>query len=140
MDTKELQAGPELDVLIAEKVMGWHLSHPEEQRPEDGGRERGQCWVDGNGNTTDFQVQSRPPYDWDMKCFEPSTDIYSAWEVVEFLRKEGCDFDSFSSSTRLQAGWSDVVFMSQVDESFARAETLPLAICRAALLTVKKIR
>jgi hypothetical protein len=116
MKDGELEAGPELDAIIAEKVMGWEPGKIE------------------NGLALWWETDQGTKYPHDAPF---STDISSAWEVVEFLRKEGFDFDSFSSSTRIQAGWSDVVFMSQLDEFSARAETLPLAVCRAALLAVK---
>ena len=70
---------------------------------------------------------------WDVPRY--SMEMGAAWLVVEELRKLGCDFDFFASSTKLQPGWADAVFMSQAEEFLERAETPALAICLAALKT-----
>lgn len=130
MNIQDLKVGSELDALVAERVIGWTIcEHSRKGIPTAQSSGRAMC--------SKQDCKGELHYDFLDKY---SIDISAAWKIVEFLRKEGCDFDSFSSATRLQPGWSDVVFMSQVDEFSARAETLPLAICRAALLTVEKIR
>jgi len=59
-----------------------------------------------------------------------STDISAAWEVVEkLLDDEEYDF-AIRSSVR---GWH-VTIEAKYDDYVANAETIPLAICRAALL------
>jgi hypothetical protein len=118
----QMEAGPELDVLIAEKVMGWKLS----PKKTDGVREFGSAWLDENGAVTRFQEDRRPPYDWDMKPFSPSTDIDAAWEVVEKLKL---------SLVPTNKGW--IVSQHHLFEGpFGEGETAPLAICRAALAAI----
>jgi hypothetical protein len=118
MNVKDLQAGPELDALVATQVVGW------------------------SGVTVHaWATTGIPPGEGGLRGVEIprySTDLAAAWEVVEFLRKEGFDFDCFCSSTKLQEGWSEAVFTDQIDSVQAKAETLPLAICRAALLVVSE--
>lgn len=127
----DLQAGPQLNALIAEKVMGIKLGRCENTELEvvDGGMVCPKCLF---GSTRSDDEEHN------VVVSNYSIDISAAWQVVEFLRKAGFDFDCFSSSTRLQPGWTDVVLTSQVDEFSARAETFPLALCRAALLAVAK--
>lgn len=60
----QMPAGPELDAIIAEKVMGW------KRVP---GTESG-AWMDPCTN------------DGRMGSWSPSTDIAAAWEVVEKLK------------------------------------------------------
>lgn len=122
MKIDEMPAGREMDALIALKVMGWKLS----PKKTDGIREFGSVWLDENGTVTRFQEDKRPPYDWDMEYFCPSTNISSAWEVVEKLKL---------SLTPTNKGWS--VSQHHLWEGpFGEGETAPLAICRAAMNTV----
>jgi len=104
----DLAVGPELDVEVAEKVMGWEQDAP------------GSIW---------WRVGQRlievPPF---------STDISAAWQVVEHMRRRGrfvqitcpvgdeiaVDIEGPRGET-LESSW---------------AETAPLAICRAALKAV----
>jgi hypothetical protein len=105
-----MEAGRELDALVAVEVMGWHNDH------------------------------EVPYYDWVQesnevihisKRWSPSSDIGAAWEVVEKM---------------IANGWwnTDIGFGSGIVVSFddgstthqAKADTAPLAICRAALLAV----
>ena len=106
-----MPAGREMDVLVAELVMGWLV--------KDG------CYY-SNGVVTPWMT----PEHWgDYQGFRPSEDIAAAWEVVEKLWEthnyavEGCNGSQFA------------LFQSK-DKSFScHGLTAPLAICRAALLT-----
>lgn len=70
---------------------------------------------------------------------EYSTDIEAAWKVVEWLDKRGliqiCNGDGDSWDARFLA-YGILQPFQPPKSSFASAETMPLAICRAALLTV----
>ena len=61
MDVREMKPGKELDVLVAEKVMGWEYKHD--------GKKGLMAWF-GDGV-------------FKGNCFNPSTDISAAWKVVE---------------------------------------------------------
>lgn len=110
----KMEAGRELDALVADRVMGWKST---------GGRHL--AWEKGNGLIT-----------WEDSSwgngFRPSTEIYAAWEVVEkFFRKGtqtliiGCRGRAFS----FRCYWNG-------NRGEAIADSAPLAICRAALMAV----
>lgn len=62
----------ELNRLIAEKVMGWHV----------GGYGGEPYWLNGKG------MHAWPIDDW-----QPTQDIAQAWQVVERMRQLGFDFE-----------------------------------------------
>jgi hypothetical protein len=111
--TAELVAGRELDALVDEKVMGTrdivrHLSTTEP----------------GIEIPCIHQV---PPY---------STDIADAWKIVEHMKAAGMEIQILYPSGAIFE-WS-VAFDNPFDAPFAKAETAPLAICRAALAAVSR--
>lgn len=114
LSIEEMPAGRDMDVKVAEAVFGWKV-------------------VVEKSHTGFFNkqglFQAVPRY---------STEMAAAWEVVEHLRKQGCDFDFFASSTRVNPDhWADAVFLTQTTEFLTRAKTAELAICRSALKTVQ---
>ena len=133
----DLKAGPELDALVAEKVMGlvpcthWeNINFGSAGGPHimttdgcshlvDGVRGAG-CYPDPS---LDLWFSARPY----------STDIAAAWKVVEKLEAGICvETDGVSLQTY------DVVFWKQDAARWVHrtASTLPLAICLAALKAV----
>lgn len=122
-----MDAGRELDALVAEKVMGWVWWHNTDADltilvPSD------QSWPDkwhfasGAGNCTKPADHGAPHY---------STDIADAWEVVERLRERGYYLEL--------RGWVQVndfmacFIMPGGKEYCITDNTAPLALCRAAL-------
>jgi Phage ABA sandwich domain len=104
----ELVAGRELDALVAEKVMGWHVWHDEFH-------DAWHC----NDPATAARGSHVPSY---------STDIAAAWQVVEQI----AGTNAVSISTQyLPFRWQAVLAGKT-----ASAPTAPLAICRAALAAV----
>ena len=117
-----LEAGREMDALIAEKVMGekqpnyvhanLHMEYPETST----------C-----GNWQCFNIFEHGDIcEWHPKQF--STDISAAWEVVEMM---GDKFDNVGHGEEWYCvyrpdEWGNIVY----------ADSAPLAICRAALLAV----
>jgi hypothetical protein len=104
-----VKPGPELDALVAEKVMGWiHLeAHPASCAPE--------VWILDDEHGT----EARKAAEW-----SPSTDIADAWEVVEVMRKKDGVFIA-----NMGRRWT----VRFTDYSMWFADDLPLAICLAAL-------
>lgn len=104
----------EINNLIAEKVMGWHLQK----------MKYAAAWFDENSN-------------WTLKqTWNPSNDIRDAWQVVEKMRKD-YDFwfelttpESFSLKTKCYFQLDDI-------EVSAVCEIAPLAICKASLLAIE---
>jgi hypothetical protein len=117
-DILTMDAGREMDELILKHIFGFeHLpppAMPRFQRPTEHGVE-----------TIDYPR----PY---------STDIWSAWQVVE--KMIGNDWDFYmenASNNRTNPDLFWVMFDKNAEgDNCAECESAPLAICRAALLAV----
>src|SRR3990172_1503330 len=105
MEVSDLLAGLELDALVAEKVMGYDPS----------------CFV-ADGKLLDAECEEVP-------CF--STDISSAWEVVEKLA--GYNIATMRICYRSISEAEVECFPENAREFTIYADTAPLAICKAAL-------
>lgn len=151
--TDNLQAGRELDMLIAEKIMGWKRTgdddhtkplHTSDDRTEmvdwerKGPHPRLEGPVDEDGQTPVYYLCAcRDNYDGhgisrikvDLPAY--STDIAEAWKVLEKLEECGLlatvqrfgHFDSWMCFLRLANGF---------EPCYASALTAPAAICEAA--------
>jgi hypothetical protein len=118
----DLPAGPELDRLVAEKVMGWKpLSHG------DG------WWTDGVSQRLIGKVPDLVMVGEMDQRFVPSQSIAHAWEVVERMSSLGWWSDFRETINR---AWYIEVENKIGARSFADAPTAPLAICLAALKAV----
>lgn len=112
----EMIAGRELDALIAEQVMG------------------------GNWSSIDYApyIENLPHY---------STDIAAAWQVVERMQELryslviGTNACARSQNgAKFYEGWrglgQSIIDAEETEGFLAVAETVPLAICKAALLAI----
>lgn len=130
MNYDEMPAGREMDALIAEKVMGWTTYEEYVHGPLMHG---GGMMTLYRGDGAQFK-KDNTTHTWSVDCFCPSTDIAAAWEVVEKLADEV--YVEYGHRPSIQShgnvGWL-------VRFRFHRgtwADTVPLAICRAALKVV----
>lgn len=115
----EMPAGPDLDVLIAEKVMGWKLEGVFHDDPDEW-----EGWRDAEGQGG---YASPPSY---------STAIEAAWDVLEKMHNGESRFHWSISSDNI----CDFSPFGPNDSPIYRAprcESVPLAICRAALKAVE---
>ena len=114
-----LPAGRHLDALVAENVMGIPaLSQREWQ---------GQLlWIGGGDNDRTYTI-AIPNY---------SESIAAAWLVVEHLKAQ----TSIIGMEYLPRRIEGAVWRFHFDASYGYAPTVPLAICRAALLAVMQPR
>lgn len=106
-----MKPGRELDVLVAEKVMGWTKKVPESYTQAD-------HWIIPdlpNLSTTDWH---------------PSINMSDAWIVVERLRGD-YDFDICTRSRGII-----VQLWTESNRFKIEADTAPLAICLASLKAV----
>ena len=133
-----MPAGPKLDALVAEHVMGWeHLDSWM-------GSPLAKGW-DGFWDGEWVRWITLPESDDEnmAKPWSPSTDIVAAWKVVEKMR-EGysisihtigsiwqCTLEIKDHKTRFP------VEVAHAGDAFADADTAPLAICRATLMAVR---
>jgi hypothetical protein len=127
MRIEELPAGREMDALIAEKVMGWKPVPINYWLPEGKGRgDKPVLWL---FNHPKYGEQTRA-----MHNFRPSSDIAAAWEVVEEIKSHVLRVDiTISADTRLKP-YAVLITGKGIREWWQReGDTLPLAICRAAL-------
>lgn len=125
--TNTLTAGKEMDAAVAEKVMGWHLV-----KAPFGPRGWSE-WQDMNG--TAFRSGTSQS----GAGFHPSTEITAAWQVVEWMRQSGW----FGLVGHREWGGYDGEMYAEFSKPdgpeptyWARANTAPLAVCRAALAAV----
>lgn len=118
-----MEAGRELDALIAEEVMGFHKHHIHgylHNAPSD------EAW--------DATYPDALEYDYHWPGEEPhySTNIADAWEVVERFVREGVVF--IVKGDGLRPGDFNPKWTVLVDnQPRTDADTAPLAICLAAL-------
>jgi len=148
MMSDELQAGRELDALVAERIFGWMRVQP--PKHDFDGPLPGQGEV--LASPTAVPMIESGEYAWPPKGIIPftfflpsqgwSTDISAAWQVIERMAARGLwltlltPYDAtdgyhatFTPHGRPQ--WCDAVARAQ-------AATAPLAICRAALRAVEQ--
>lgn len=116
-DVMNMQAGPELDALVAEKVMGWKL-HKE-----------GRAW-----KWWDIPLISPHHEQYDGHDDQPpySTDPAAAWEVVEKMRERWSVYVNALDDPRecgcvVGKTWRE-------PEAAAIGPTMPVAVCRCAVL------
>lgn len=129
-----MKAGREMDALVAEKVMGQtNFTHPgffwQEKNYADGdGWEGFYCPVCDASQDTE-----------DGCCIRYSTDIAAAMDVFEWLRHQ-----YFRMAIYQWDHTDDVLVVCEprhghgeiVNDVHGNASTVPLALCRAAMLTV----
>lgn len=159
-----LQAGPELDRLVAERVMGWYLPADSEMPrawlrpraadpdvPWDSGEEWTGWWAEEPPLEVDEDTGEKViPSVWliaGSKVWSPSTDIAAAMEVLNKLLELGiiCDMGQVEVYPTIDGGHGVIwyvrfrrVMMPPFVTWMSEAESLPLAICRAALLAVER--
>lgn len=121
-DIINLQAGRELDALVAEKIMEWYKIR-----------------LMNSQGKADYRGFPQGIYSI-TKVRRYSTDLKNAWEVVEKMHELDwkCTHTFFSPSARMighhaeywkgSGGW--------MKSKSATAETFPLAVCKAALLAL----
>jgi hypothetical protein len=121
----KMQAGREMDALIAREVMAFDYDFI---------KSRNECrFIDQEGNT--YRAEDLPRF---------TEDIAAAWQAVAKMREKGFDFFAEwvteNAVSRLNSLPWACFAPDDNDGDFAdftaTAETMPLAICRAALLAV----
>jgi len=133
----DMPAGKEMDTLVAEKVMGL-CAHDWKLIPND---DDGVCRICQKCHLEFWGL--RPPV-YGAHYGSYSTDISAAWEVVERMNKQyGADIEIISHHPKndcIAHFWNCDPNMSIehiMDDFVARADTVPLAICRGALLAIE---
>lgn len=137
---QDVEAGRELNAMVAERVMGWRVIHYFGALEGDGFNPRGtNYYIAPDG-------EKRCDLVGDWKGWHPSTDISAALEVVEKLKA-----DDFWPSMNWKSGvfiddWNRAVWFVRFrcvrggtrGDHWHADESLPLAICFAALKVVER--
>lgn len=121
MDIDKLEAGRELDVLIADKVMGkgeWSTIGGIYFGPPEG---KAKAHAEHTA-----EVNRIPHY---------STDIAAAWKIVEKLERDGIMLWHIGREDSMPNWRAEFGRNHQPALGRAEGNTLPLTICRAALKT-----
>lgn len=118
-----MEAGIELDELVAEKVMGWKKIDLTRVHFDT----RGLKWM--------WDKKEGYPYSEVQKTPEYSRDIAAAWEVVEKLKSKGFLFAvNTANDWEVEFNLNEGRFLQNGDTiGMGRASTAPHAICLAAL-------
>lgn len=130
MKVDDMPAGPQLDALVAEKVMGWK-----------------RCDQTGQGIAPDTRpVESQRGFDLYGVSRIPgfSTDTKAAMQVAERLSEEGwkpryvcCDKIHSRKQGLTTSNWYVAFYKPEAEAGYIDFEiSFPLAICRAALKAV----
>lgn len=139
-DIDKLEAGRELDALIAERVMGWKwCASPNTFKP---GRPWRRWLAEPYRNMPVWDGVTEMPidglFDEESNVLYYSTDIAAAWEVVEKLRETWpvvlVTVGPKHYDVEINTDKGSPSHYRLVED--AQAETLPLAICRAALKAI----
>lgn len=116
---KKYKPGPELDAIIAKKIMRWTFLEKYEQTSLSGKKFIGEGWLDFDNEF------------WE-KPHNYSTDIDDAWDLVEELCPKK---DEFRLARFNMGEWRcTFAYFNGLESS---AETAPMAICLAALETLE---
>jgi len=123
-----MEAGQEIDELVAEKVMGWHIVTEGRRSP---------AWYDSEGRYQHHVAADYESYEDDenfhLVNWHPSQSMLWAEEVVE--KFYSMKLDKYSNGEE----WRCYLVMGKDGvnaDGNGVANTAPLAICRAALLVV----
>jgi hypothetical protein len=143
MNYDTMEAGREMDALVAEKVMGWK-KRVRKGHGVDGNHE---WWFDKRKPTYPLEFVKGWDTDEDFDPWEPSTSISAAWEVVECFERGGFAPWGEQVAAAVELSCSDGIekeryFCTFYSPSLAKVEafgkTMPEAVCRAALKAVGK--
>ena len=133
-DIDNMQAGRDMDALIAEKIFDWiWCACPDSFKP---GLPMRRWLSEPYSNAPRWDGVTEMPieglYRQESNVLEYSTDIAAAWQVVEKLTcttKQWFHLNQFSTGC-------NAIFQNDAYDGYdaeSDAETAPLAICRAAL-------
>ena len=121
MNIDELEAGRELDALVAEKVMGWHVTP------------RGRCISPGYNPDCYKGGYLGAPFD----VPKYSTDIAAAWEAHRKIIMPSTEL-AFNYARELEIAAGACWGGNDCNVLDVLRYLTPLAICRAALKALEK--
>lgn len=118
-----LPAGPELDRLVAERVMGWESCV-------------GGLQAKGSKDPAYYRVNGK---ERSHASWSPSTNIAHAWEVVTRLGQLGAVVSVIVHPIGSKLKPNVIITTETTTESYdIEGDTAPHAICRAAILATEQ--
>ena len=114
----DVKVGREMDVLVAEKVMGWKKGDYTRK------------WMDGSQTIKDVWLIPGPEK-YRLRCPSFSTKITAAWEVVDYMA------DKHNFNWMLQPGYATFQLSDNSRGGSAYGASVMEAICRAALKAMR---
>lgn len=123
---QRLSAGREMDLLVAEHVMGWQIETNQSKlkrlshyvsRPSES-----IWWRDPRGG-------------WHVDPPRYSSDISAAWQVVSAMNQSGHAFFLFQSLEESRAAFGDP---DATDSDYVNGKDVAAVICKAALAAVAR--
>lgn len=134
MDIDKIPAGAQLDGLVAEKVMGWHLAHADTEWHDRQGIHRAMAWA--------FRSYHH--------VWAPSTSMEDAWIAFLFMKHPPKDDITVPPGTEFyrtviekdgefSAGWlwQSLGRVAWYGKYLGNGKTAEIAICRAVLKAAK---
>lgn len=118
-DWRNLPAGPELDALVAERVLGWGNVHI--------------AWSQVRGIPPQYADKQPPDRTINFPGMGWSLVISSAWDVVEAMERRGYSTNLHSHVDGSGRRWTAEFWEHVENTDMGHGDTAPLAICRAAL-------
>ena len=116
-----LKEGRDLDILIAEQIMGWRIE-----------TDKGKVKRLSQYGSTDAQGRwwRTPQGGWDNNPPRYSSKLPIAWEVVEMMSHQGQALFLMQSGTEIKAAFTEP---SAVSPDYVSGESVMMVICKAAL-------
>jgi len=118
----ELNAGPEMDIIVAEQIMGWLIETDEPKLRRLQGyfaRDEGRRWW------------RTPAGGWYCEPPAYSSDITAAWQVIEQMNSRGHTLFLSQGSEESKAAFDEP---RGTGTDCINERSAPLAICKAALV------
>lgn len=125
-----MDAGRELDALVAEKVMGLPVRWREDPYREIGMPVKGrEPWLKGRANGVEYDWAPVPRY---------SADMSAAWKIVDAMNARGHALNRLAQIPYWACWFGGPYKDSDTDPPivFGSGSTAPVAICAAALAAV----
>ena len=122
----KLSAGREMDILVAEHVMGWQIE------TDRGKLKRLNMYVSHAAERTWWRD---PQGGWHCDPLRYSSDIVSAWKVVGSLNGKGQTLFLFQNLEENRASFDGP---GATDSDYMTGADITVAICKAALASVAR--
>ena len=127
-DLMQLSAGREIDVLVAEQIMGWQI---ETDKPK---LRKLQTYFSRDEERRWWRA---PEGGWYCDPLSYSSDIAAAWHIVESMNTRGQFLFLSQSSEEYKAAFDEP---RTISPDYISETSVALAICKAALAVMEHVQ